>query len=124
MDQTKSSDWIQLLRSRNSILSFSSWDTFESSNGSTTSTTLTVPGPGAISGKAILALGKATLRGTEYLIVRRRLQIIASKFPCKDTDVIPGIEGLYDDVLELSRSVLCIFWLLYSKAMHQTRFIF
>lgn len=124
MDQTKSSDWIQPLRFRNSILSFGSWDTFESSNGSTTSTTLTVPGPGAISGKAILALGKATLRGTEYLIVRRRLQIVTSKFPCKDADNIPGIEGLYNDVLELSRFVLCIFLAILLKAICQTRYIF
>ncbi|KAF9463090.1 hypothetical protein BDZ94DRAFT_1260035 [Collybia nuda] len=85
-----------------STLSFS---TFTSSNGSTntTSTTSTVPGPGAMSGKAILALGKATLRGAEYIIIRSRLQVIASKLPCEDTAYVAGIEEIYDDVLELSR---------------------
>ncbi|KAG6911430.1 hypothetical protein DXG01_016527 [Tephrocybe rancida] len=63
----------------------------------------TIPGPGALSGKAILALGKATLRGAEFIIIRRRLNAIAGKFPLPDTVNIKGLEEMYDDLLELSR---------------------
>jgi hypothetical protein len=69
----------------------------------TISSTYTVPGPGALSGKAILALGKATLRGAESLVIRRRLQVISSKFPHRNGDDIKGIERMYEDILELSR---------------------
>lgn len=71
----------------------------------TDSTSRTVPGPGALSGKAILALGKATLRGAESLIIRRKFQIISSKFPHRDDDNIKGIGKMYEDILELSRHV-------------------
>ncbi|KAG6911427.1 hypothetical protein DXG01_016524 [Tephrocybe rancida] len=66
----------------------------------------TIPGPGALSGKAILALGKATLRGAEFIIIRRRLNAIAGKFPLADAVNIKGLEGMYDDLLELSSSWL------------------
>ncbi|KAG6819597.1 hypothetical protein H0H93_010438 [Arthromyces matolae] len=70
---------------------------------STTLTRSTVPGPGALSGKAILALGKFTLRGAEFVIIRRRLNVLSSKFPLKDDSTIKGIDGMYGDLLELSR---------------------
>jgi hypothetical protein len=69
----------------------------------TTTTSSTVPGLGELSGRAILALGKVTLRGAEYVIIRRRLEVISVKFPHLNVDRIPGIEQMYDDVLELSR---------------------
>lgn len=69
----------------------------------TDSTTHTIPGPGALSGKAILALGKATLRGAEIIIIRRRLQVISSKFPHWNFDNIKGIERMYRDIMEFSR---------------------
>lgn len=75
-----------------------------SSNG-TTITSSTVPGLGEISGRAILALGKVALRGAEYIIIRRRLDTISAKFPHHNADRIPGIEQMYDDILELSRFV-------------------
>jgi hypothetical protein len=71
----------------------------------TTSTSSTVPGLGELSGKAILALGRVTLRGAEYVIIRRRLEAISAKFPHLNVDQTPGIEQMYDDVLELSRFV-------------------
>ncbi|KAF5388069.1 hypothetical protein D9615_000767 [Tricholomella constricta] len=72
---------------------------------STASSGSTVPGPGSLTGKAILALGKATLRSAEYVLIRRRLNVIASKFPLADSDAsnVRGIEQMYDDLLELSR---------------------
>lgn len=82
-------------------------DTLSTTNYSL-STSHTVPGPGALSGKAILALGKATLRGAESLIIRRRLQVISSKFPHRDKDSIKGIEQIYEDVLEFSRFVVTL----------------
>ncbi|KAF9458476.1 hypothetical protein BDZ94DRAFT_1239966 [Collybia nuda] len=69
----------------------------------TDSTSRTIPGPGALSGKAVLALGKATLHGAEVIIIRRRVQVISSKFPHKDEDNVKGIESMYEDILELSR---------------------
>lgn len=77
----------------------------ELSSDGTTTTSSTVPGLGEISGRAILALGKVTLRGAEYVIIRRRLDAISAKFPHANGDRIPGIEQMYDDILELSRFV-------------------
>ncbi|KAG6866890.1 hypothetical protein C0993_007368 [Termitomyces sp. T159_Od127] len=78
-----------------------------SSTSLTTSTTSgsIILGPGALSGKAILALGKLTLRGAEFVIIRRRLHAIANKFPIADAAYFEGIEQMYDDLLELSRSL-------------------
>jgi hypothetical protein len=75
----------------------------ETISDQTISTTYTIPGPGSLSGKAILALGKATLRGAETLIIRQRLRVISSNFPHKNGDNIKGIERMYEDILELSR---------------------
>lgn len=63
----------------------------------------TIPGPGALSGKAILALGKGTLRVAEHILIRRRLSVISSKFPHKNDTRLEGINQMYDDLLELSR---------------------
>ncbi|KAG6827719.1 hypothetical protein H0H92_010656 [Tricholoma furcatifolium] len=73
----------------------------------TTSSGSIVPGPGALSGKAIRALGKATLRGAEFVIIRAMLAIIAARFPLADTSVHAAngkeVDKMYDDLLELSR---------------------
>ncbi|KAG6827718.1 hypothetical protein H0H92_010655 [Tricholoma furcatifolium] len=72
----------------------------------TTSSGSTVPGPGALSGKVIRALGKATLRGTEFIIIPARLAFIAAKLPLADTAVNAAnrkrVGKIYDDLLELS----------------------
>ncbi|KAF9466981.1 hypothetical protein BDZ94DRAFT_95506 [Collybia nuda] len=75
----------------------------ELSSDGTTTTSATVPGLGVISGRAILALGNFTLRGAEYVIIRRRLNTIASNFPHRNTCHIQGIDQMYRDILELSR---------------------
>jgi hypothetical protein len=96
---------IQVYAYNNSTFSLGSMSATNSLTASeyTTSTSSTVPGLGELSGRAILALGKVTLRGTEYVIIRRRLEAISAKFPHLNIDQIPGIREMYDDVLELSR---------------------
>jgi hypothetical protein len=74
-----------------------------SSGKYSSSTTSTHTGPGYLTGKAILTVGKLTLKGIEQLIISRRLSIIATHFPHNDADNIPGLHGMYADLLELSR---------------------
>lgn len=64
----------------------------------TSSSSSTVHGPGALSGKAVKALGNLTLRAVERVIIHRRLANIRSHFPSFD-------DHMCDDLLELSRSV-------------------
>lgn len=92
--------------SMHSLVEISSETSTLSTTDLTYSTSHTIPGPGALSGKAIHALGRATLRGAEYLIVRGRFQVISSKFPHMNSDDIKGIERMYEEVLELSRFAL------------------
>ncbi|KAJ7194933.1 hypothetical protein GGX14DRAFT_404292 [Mycena pura] len=75
----------------------------------TTTSSSTIWGPGALAGKAILALGKATVRAVEQVIILRRLATIRAHLPCTDDD--GGSESefmgrLFDDLLELSRPEL------------------
>jgi hypothetical protein len=65
----------------------------------------TAEGIGSLGGRALYALGEATLRGFENLAIRRKLRTIKSIFPHQDTDKNKNIEKIYDDILELSRSV-------------------
>ncbi|KAF9458494.1 hypothetical protein BDZ94DRAFT_1270583 [Collybia nuda] len=69
------------------------------------SSSSTIPGPGAITGKAVKALGKATLRGFDRIIIARHLATITRIFPHTDEEGarIRNIEGIYDDLLEFSR---------------------
>ncbi|KAJ3512034.1 hypothetical protein NLJ89_g3753 [Agrocybe chaxingu] len=71
----------------------------------TTTTDTTVPGPGALGGKAIKALGKFTIRGIDRVIINARLKTITSKFPHSNEEAagIKGIQDMYGVVLELSR---------------------
>ncbi|KAJ7194929.1 hypothetical protein GGX14DRAFT_404288 [Mycena pura] len=52
----------------------------------TTTSSSTIWGPGALAGKAILALGKATVRAAERVIILRRLATIRAHLPCTDDD--------------------------------------
>ncbi|KAF9466980.1 hypothetical protein BDZ94DRAFT_1233509 [Collybia nuda] len=80
----------------------SATDSWRPSNYMTT-TSSTIPGLGAISSRVILSLGKATLRGAEFIITRQRLNTISAEFPHQNTDRIVGLDSMYEDILELSR---------------------
>ncbi|KAF7333273.1 hypothetical protein MSAN_02421800 [Mycena sanguinolenta] len=79
--------------------------TYETSSGSSSST---VPGPGALSGKAIKALGRMTLRGIDHLVIRRQLSVIAHHFPLPDVKaaLAKDPDEIYADALEFSRQGL------------------
>jgi hypothetical protein len=60
-----------------------------------------------MAGKAILAMGKAVVRGTQYLVITRRLSAIKAVMPCSDDfSNYENFEAMFDDPLELSRYVL------------------
>ncbi|KAJ7223538.1 hypothetical protein GGX14DRAFT_387851 [Mycena pura] len=72
----------------------------------TTTSSRTLWGPGALAEKAILALGKATVRGAGRVVIARRMNVIQAHLPCMDES--PGadpavMDALFDDLLELSR---------------------
>jgi hypothetical protein len=77
-----------------------------STTSSASSKWSTIWGPGTLSGKALEAFGEATLRGVESLVIRRKLASLRSIFPHKNDAVIKNVEDVYDNVLELSRSVI------------------
>ncbi|ESK86513.1 hypothetical protein Moror_9833 [Moniliophthora roreri MCA 2997] len=82
------------------------------SSRTTAATSLvTLTGPGALAGKAIYMLGKATLKGVDRIIIYRRLSAISSRFPHKNSAEIRGIQQAYYDLLELSRPII------YSKSI-------
>lgn len=59
-----------------------------------------------MSGRAMMAVGEAALRGIETLAIRRKLRVLNSVFPHKDTVLFRTIEdfaAVYYDVIELSR---------------------
>jgi hypothetical protein len=74
-----------------------------SSSSSGRSESDTIWGPGALSGKAIMAVGQAILDGIENVVVRTRLRSISKSFPHQNDVLIPN--AIYDDLLELSRQV-------------------
>lgn len=73
----------------------------------TVTSSSTVPGLGALAGKAIKAMGKFTIRTLDSIVIRRTLSVLNSHFP--DSTDKPGYASsdplLYDQLLELSRSV-------------------
>ena len=71
----------------------------------TTPSNGTEEGIGSLGGRVLYAFGEATLRGLENLVIRRKLRVVKSLFPHKDTVVDKNMEKTYDDVLELSRCV-------------------
>ncbi|THU97288.1 hypothetical protein K435DRAFT_857802 [Dendrothele bispora CBS 962.96] len=82
-------------------------DTSSSMISTTTASasTSTIVGPGSLSGRAVLALGKLTLKGVERVIIARRLSTISSNFPHSNASGtrIKGLKDMYADLLELSR---------------------
>ncbi|RDB20201.1 hypothetical protein Hypma_013068 [Hypsizygus marmoreus] len=68
-------------------------------------TSITVPGPGSLTGKAIKALGKLTVRGIDRVLIYTRVVAALSRFPHTENegDGIKGITKIYDLVLELSK---------------------
>ncbi|TFK38742.1 hypothetical protein BDQ12DRAFT_683255 [Crucibulum laeve] len=63
----------------------------------------TMWGPGTLAGKAILALGEATMRGSEHLVILKRLVSITARFPCRDEDTSKKVLRMMSDVVELAR---------------------
>ncbi|KAJ6542205.1 hypothetical protein DFH09DRAFT_46967 [Mycena vulgaris] len=76
--------------------------TYETVSGSSSST---VPGPGALTGKAIKALGRVTIRGIDHFVILRQLSVIANHFPLPDNKApfVKHIEEIYAHTLEFSR---------------------
>ncbi|KAF9459190.1 hypothetical protein BDZ94DRAFT_1057726 [Collybia nuda] len=76
----------------------------------------TVQGIGALSGKAIKALGNVVLLGLDYVIILARINSILPKFPHTDAQAtsIEGVQEMYDMILELSRPKL------YSRCITRT----
>ncbi|KAJ7115270.1 hypothetical protein C8R44DRAFT_794364 [Mycena epipterygia] len=74
----------------------------------TTTSSSTQWGPGALAGKAILAMGKAVVRSAEHLIILRRMSAIKAATPCSDDSSAQfgSLETMFDDLLELSRPML------------------
>jgi hypothetical protein len=78
----------------------------ESSSIYTTTTSRTIPGIGALSGKFFHIFGKTVLLALENVAIRRRLSYIQSFFPLSDENPPPDVASLYDDLLELARYVV------------------
>ncbi|KAJ7623084.1 hypothetical protein DFH06DRAFT_1305376 [Mycena polygramma] len=80
-------------------------DSMSASSVYTTTSSSTQWGPGALSGKAILAMGKAVVRSADYLVISRRLSAMKAVLPCSDDHHSHhrGLETMCDDLLELSR---------------------
>ena len=67
------------------------------------SSSSTIWGPGALTGKALIAFGNTALRAVESAVIYRRLQIIRS-YLCQSRDEYSiQSEQVYDDLLELCR---------------------
>ncbi|KAJ3997715.1 G-protein alpha subunit-domain-containing protein [Lentinula boryana] len=76
------------------------------STGTLTSSS-TVPGLGALSGKAIKRFGSAVVNGVDAILIRRRLAQIEDHFAQKTDGTVQSdaLKSLYSDLLELSRPV-------------------
>ncbi|KAJ7744187.1 hypothetical protein B0H16DRAFT_1560434 [Mycena metata] len=97
----------RILRSSPSLSSLAS--SLSSLSLYTTTTSKTQWGPGSLAGKAILAMGKATLRGAERVVIFKRMTTIQAHLPCYDerVDVDTSVmDIIFDDLLELSRPEL------------------
>ncbi|KAJ7744161.1 hypothetical protein B0H16DRAFT_1889739 [Mycena metata] len=94
----------RILRSSPSLSSLAS--SLSSLSLYTTTTSKTQWGPGSLAGKAILAMGKATLRGAERVVIFKRMTTIQAHLPCYDERVdvdTSFMDRIFDDLLELSR---------------------
>jgi hypothetical protein len=62
------------------------------------------PGLGSISGKALLAFGKAEIAGIRWIWVQMRKRIISPKVPYRSPSGIPANADLiFDDLLDFCR---------------------
>jgi hypothetical protein len=86
--------------SRQSLISTSDY-------AETRSSSSTVPGVGEMSGRAIKALGKVTLRGLDEIQLRLRLSALDPLFPHETRIVWETDDGeaMYEEILDLSRCV-------------------
>jgi hypothetical protein len=67
----------------------------------------TIPGIGSLSGKFIRGIGKIIIRQIEDVaIIRRRISYIQSLCPLSDDSPPEDVVQIYDDLLELARSVV------------------
>ncbi|KAJ7320717.1 hypothetical protein DFH08DRAFT_890073 [Mycena albidolilacea] len=97
----------RILRSSPSMTSLAS--SVSSLSIYTTTSTKTQWGPGALTGKAVLALGKAVIRGAERVIIAKRIAVIRDHVPCLRERVgldTSFMDRIFDDLLELSRPEL------------------
>ncbi|KAE9405104.1 hypothetical protein BT96DRAFT_972688 [Gymnopus androsaceus JB14] len=69
----------------------------------TISSSSTIPGLGALSGRAITALGSAVINGVESILIRRRLAQIENIFERGLPQSSDDLRAIYSDLLELSR---------------------
>ncbi|KAJ7658001.1 hypothetical protein B0H14DRAFT_3078127 [Mycena olivaceomarginata] len=92
----------------------------------TTTSTKTQWGPGALTGRAVLALGKAVIRGAERVVIAKRIAIIRDHVPCSrerggiDTSFM---DRIFDDLLELSRLDSAMELILNQIASTQTTYL-
>ncbi|TFK43967.1 hypothetical protein BDQ12DRAFT_731921 [Crucibulum laeve] len=72
---------------------------------STISSSSTVPGPGALTGRAVKALGEVTLRGFGHLVMLKHFSSMTHSFPHTDEQAshIKNVSELYGDLLEFAR---------------------
>lgn len=82
----------------------------ESTSLYTVTSSGTVPGIGALSGRGIRAVGKLQLRGMEWIVLQAKFANFRRLFPHKDETTAVGLEEAYDDILELTRFVLYLFF--------------
>lgn len=62
------------------------------------------PGLGSISGKALLAFGKAEIAGIRWVWAQLRRQTISSKFPLEDkNNSAEEVDAMHDDLLDFCR---------------------
>ena len=71
----------------------------------TETTSSTVRGPGALTGKALVAFGNAVLRTVESAVIYQRLRVIKSYLSNTPDDLSPKSEQIYLDLIELCRCV-------------------
>ncbi|KAJ7250182.1 hypothetical protein B0H12DRAFT_1121125 [Mycena haematopus] len=97
----------RILRSSPSMASLAS--SLSSISIYTTTSSKTEWGPGALAGKAILALGKAAIRGAERVVISKRMAILRVHLPCSEERAGPHtsfMDEVFDDLVELSRPEL------------------
>jgi hypothetical protein len=92
-----------------SLISFQSTTApSETSTSLSATSSSTILGIGSLTGKALVAFGKAVLRNASAVVIQTRLQTLKPYFPHEDSYESPNIPIVYRDALELSRYVLAL----------------